>query len=162
MHLDWSVTDKDGETLANGSGPLNNVLHVRADLGDHVIGKVTGVMQIPVSHHEQIFINGYQTWTQCGEYTYSDKIRGLKHVPGILNDRFGFDRYGDYHFFDYPEKNGILHGFSWCVLRRGGFCRLIASLDERAGYTMMTLDCNGETLTFEKSQVALCRLRVEF
>ena len=53
-------------------------------------------------------MNGYQTWTSSPELTRYDHTHGLKRVPKKLLRKYGFDRYGDYHFIDYPQKKGIL------------------------------------------------------
>ena len=61
-------------------------------------------------------------------------------LPGFIVRRYGIDRYGDYHFMDYPGKRGLAHGYSYCYFRRGDSYRLLASLDERPGYTVFKYD----------------------
>ena len=60
------------------------------------------------------------------------------------------DRYGDYHFVDYPRRAGLTHGESWCYFRRGEDFRLIASLSERAGYTLFAYDAHENRLTVRR------------
>ena len=113
---------------------------------------VSARAEIPVktTGDERIFINGYQTWTFCPEYTHEDKIPGVGHYPRALINHYGMDRYGDYHFVNYPEKRGVLHGESWCYFRNGDNYRLITSLDERAGYTLFTYNAEQNTLSVER------------
>ena len=113
---------------------------------------VSARAEIPlaVTEDERIFINGYQTWTFCPEYTRGDKIPGVGRFPKFIVDHYGMDRYGDYHFVDYPRRAGLLHGESWCYFRRGEDFRLIASLSERAGYTLFTYDAPNGLLTVQR------------
>ena len=156
MLFSWQVYDDSRHLLKQSESYVSfGTLHIKADLPSCTLGSVRASAKIPVSHNERIFINGYQTWTSCPELGYYDRIRGLNSVPKVLKDKFAFDRYGDYHFVGYPEKKGILHGFSWMTLRRGGYYRLLASLDERPGYTMFTLDCENEEIRLERDCAGL-------
>ena len=113
---------------------------------------VSARAEIPIAaaEDERIFINGYQTWTFCPEYTREDKIPGVGRFPKFIVDHYGMDRYGDYHFVDYPRRAGLLHGESWCYFRRGEDFRLVASLSERAGYTLFTYDAPNRLLTVQR------------
>ncbi len=93
-----------------------------------------------VKEDEKIFINGYQTWTYCPEYSINSKIRGLHRVPKFLIDAFALDRYADYHFVNYPYQDGILHGESYAYFRDGDFYRLVASNCEHFGYTLISYE----------------------
>ena len=146
--LDWRVTT-DRETLT-GQTEAADAVHIVCALQPGTLQKVTAVMSLPVEEDEKIFMNGYQTWTHCPEYGKHDRIRGLHGVPRFLVNRFGFDRYGDYHFVGYPNRPGVTHGFSWCYFRRGDRFRLIASLDENPGYTMFRYDADHGELTIER------------
>ena len=146
--LDWRVTT-DRETLT-GRTEAADAVHIVCALQPGTLQKTTAVMSLPVEEDEKIFMNGYQTWTHCPEYGKHDRIRGLHGVPRFLVNKFGFDRYGDYHFVDYPNRPGVTHGFSWCYFRRGGRFRLIASLDENPGYTMFRYDADHGELTIER------------
>ena len=99
---------------------------------------------------EKIFMNGFQTWTYCPEYEAGDKIRDLKHLPKFIVDHYGLDHYGDYYFVDYPNAPGRTHGESWCYFRRGERFELLASLDERPGYTLFDYDAKTGALGVER------------
>ena len=150
----WKITvdTAEGEkTLSGGTEiPENGALRVICELPEGKLKNVIGALKLSVDEDEKIFMNGYQTWTNCPEYGTNDKMRGLHSVPKLLIKKFGFDRYGDYHFVDYPNKRGVTHGFSWCYFRRGERFRLIASLDERPGYTMFRYDSGKGQLTVKR------------
>lgn len=152
--FDWKITviTPTGEKTLSGSAdtPENGSLPVVCDLPSGKLKSVMGVLKLSVDADEKIFMNGYQTWTNCPEYGTNDKIRGLHGVPKFLTDKFSFDRYGDYHFVDYPNKRGVTHGFSWCYFRKGERFRLIASLDEKPGYTMFRYDSEKGLLSVKR------------
>lgn len=152
--LDWRINIKtqSGNEELNGSTALAERLPliIECELPECTINVVTAETDVAVDDDEKIFMNGYQTWTNCPEYGKHDKIRGLHGIPKLLIDKFSFDRYGDYHFVDYPNKKGITHGFSWCYFRKGNKYRLFASLDEKNGYTMFTYDSSRGRLKIER------------
>ncbi len=43
---------------------------------------------------DRIFCNGFQSWTESREFTWTDKIKKLP----LSAKRFKVDRFGDYHF----------------------------------------------------------------
>ena len=78
-----------------------------------------------------------------------------KKLPGFIVRHYGIDRYGDYHFMDYPRKRGVAHGYSYCYFRRGESYRLLASLDERPGYTVFKYDSQAGLLEIERDCAGL-------
>lgn len=150
----WKITVAvaEGEKTISGSTslPQNGILHIAPELPKGKLKNVIGALNISVDEDEKIFMNGYQTWTNCPEYGTNDKIRGLHGVPKPVVNKFSFDRYGDYHFADYPNKRGVTHGFSWCYFRKGERFRLIASLDETPGYTMFRYDAKESRLMIKR------------
>ena len=152
--FDWKIETETDTEIVNFAGiseiPKNDSLNIVCDIPQGKLKSVKASLDLYVSDDEKIFMNGYQTWTNCPEYNKNDKIRGLHGVPKFVVDKFSFDRYGDYHFVDYPNRTGITHGFSWCYFRKGDRFRLIASLDEKPGYTMFRYDSNARKLTIER------------
>lgn len=127
--------------------PQNGTKLIICELPKGKLISVKASLDLSVKENEKIFMNGYQTWTSCPEYSKNDNIRGLHGIPRSVVDKFSFDRYGDYHFIKYPNKKGVTHGFSWCYFRNGERFRLIGSLDEKPGYTMFRYDSNSGKLT---------------
>ncbi|MBO4849091.1 MAG: alpha-galactosidase [Clostridia bacterium] len=114
------------------------------------IASAFALIKLRGSYSSHIFMNGYQTWTYCPEYTAKSRIRGLHGIPGPIVKAFSLDRYGDYHFVKYPNKKGMLHGESYCYFRDGDKYLLIASLDETNGYTLFGYDAEEEILTVRR------------
>jgi len=119
-------------------------------LPEGVLRSVSATLERPVSENERLFFNGFQTWTYCPEYRPTDKIRGLGHFPKYSVKKHGLDAFGDYYFVDYPNKKGRLHGESWCYFREGERYELLASLDERPGYTLFAYDSGRGLLTVKR------------
>ncbi|MBR4454724.1 MAG: alpha-galactosidase [Solobacterium sp.] len=124
--------------------------HIRCDLPSCTILKVTAEVLVKTVLREKIFMNGYQTWTYCPEYTRNSLIRGLHGIPKAVVSRYAFDGYGDYHFVDYSGFYGQVHGFSWCHFRNGKHIRLFASLDETPGYTIFRYVTRTDMLSIER------------
>lgn len=144
MKLTWHVSGMAGQAKTERDGQAaecSGAVHVVCDLPDNtVLRDVRAELPIVMEESDRVFMNGYQTWTYCPEYTRHDRIRGVHGIPGALIRKYAFDRYSDYHFVPYLNKKGILHGVSWCCFRRGNHYQLIASLDEQPGYTLFTYD----------------------
>lgn len=121
------------------------------DLPEDIIVSAQAQLHVDIAPDEKIFINGYQTWTSCPEQTSRGRLRGVGFpYPRAAIRHYGMDRYGDYHFVPYPNRPGVTHGESWCYFRRGEDFRLIASLDERPGYTLFRFDAGTGTLTVSR------------
>lgn len=142
------VETSTGITRLRGKRQLSEgAHHIAINLPEGKIKSCSGKMPLGMQKGERAFLNGYQTWTWCPEYKKTDAQRGLNGLPKPLIDKFGLDRYGDYHFTDYPMKPGLFHGESYGYLRDGEFYRLFASLNEEPGYTIFTYDANKGELT---------------
>lgn len=153
MKLDYTVQvdTAGGLSVLTGSAEAGRgPLHLVLSLPEGHIRSVRATLCRPVSDADRIFLNGFQTWTYCPEYSRWDKIRGLSHLPKAGVKHFGLDRYGDNYFVPYPDKPGYTHGESWCYFRRGERFQLIASLDERPGYTLFSFDAHRSLLSLER------------
>ena len=153
IEINWTVLfEEDGsDTTYSGVQELKEgENHILCDLPACTIKRV--IAEIPVSTvlREKIFMNGYQTWTYCPEYTRNSLIRGIHGIPRRIIDQYKLDGYADYHFAEYPNRLGVVHGFSWCHFRNGRHYRLFASLDEKPGYTMFTYLTRPNLLVIER------------
>ena len=151
--LNWTVLFiRDGvEEYCSGVYELNEgINHITCDLPRCTIKRVTAEIPVKTVFRERIFMNGYQTWTYCPEYTRNSRIRGLNGLPQTLIKRYKLDGYSDYHFVNYPWLLGIVHGFSWCHFRNKDQVRLFASLDETPGYTMFSYLTRTNALVAER------------
>ncbi len=154
MLFTWKAVVDTGDGCAELTGEQlfqwGDTLHVRAELPQGHIRSVSARVPLCALDGEKIFMNGYQTWTSCPEYGVDDRIIGLTALPRSLIQEFGYDRYGDYHFVKYPNRRGVTHGESWCYFRALGAYRLIASLDEKPGYTLFQYDAQQSLLTVRR------------
>ena len=155
MKMKWSIViaQEDGPTTMTGYAALpekGGALHVAPVLPEGTIESVTAVLPLRLERGEKIFMNGYQTWTHCPEHGKRDRLRGLNGIPRLIVDKFGMESYGDYGFVDYPNRPGLTHGFSYCTFRQGERFKLLASLDERPGYTIFSYDAKKRELTIRR------------
>ena len=151
--LNWTVlytADGEDESVSGVYDLQDGENHVVCDLPACEIKRVIAEVPVVTVRREKIFMNGYQTWTYCPEYSRNSWIRGLNGMPKQLIDKYRFDGYADYHFAKYPGWLGIVHGFSWCHFRNGRHYRLFASLNEEPGYTMFTYLTRTNTLVIER------------
>lgn len=142
--------ETEGGAPITGSVAANGVVHVRVPLKNARLKSVAATVELPATDAMRIFHNGYQNWTYSPEYDRTGRTKGLKHLPCFLRGAFGINRYGDYHFVNYPYKKGVTHGESWCYFREGKRFLLFGSLDEIPGYTLFTYDANKGELLIER------------
>ena len=99
----------------------------------------------------RIFLNGYQSWTECREYGKDEVMKGVDHIPSPVRDKFSLAAYGDYTFTQYDTKKGNLHGFSYGYIRHGiGEYDLIGSLNENDGFTVIRTDTSEGRIIISK------------
>ena len=99
----------------------------------------------------RIFLNGYQSWTECREYGKDEVMKGVDHIPSPVRDRFSLAAYGDYTFTQYSAKKGDLHGFSYGYIRHGiGEYDFIGSLNENEGFTVIRTDTSKGRIIISK------------
>ena len=149
--LHWHAATTAGDyddtaTIPAGQGAL----HLTAALPAGTLENATATLPWAMAEDEKLFMNGYQTWTECPELSKWDKQRGTDRIPQFLLDKYAFDRYGDYYFVRYSKQKGCSHGFSYCYFRRGAHYRLVASLDETPGYTIFYYDAKAAALRIER------------
>ena len=146
-----TVETPEGPHIVSGTQEAaGGAVHIAPELPQGKLQSVTASMPLYVAAEEKIFMNGFQTWTYCPEYTTRDYIRAHMPLPKAAVKNFALDRYGDYHFVQYSSRRGVTHGFSYCYFRLGEHYRLIGSLDERPGYTILRYDASRLELTIER------------
>ena len=99
---------------------------------------------------QQIFLNGYQSWTYSPERPIRQSDRALKYLPSKLTDKYGLDRYGDGFFYRGRQSSSIHHGYSYAYVRNGSEYTLFGSLAEGSGFTVIEFDTRKNTVTFSK------------
>ena len=153
--LHWYAETTGGSL--SGEYPVRDsgIVHISAELPAGKIKSIRAELPWAMKEDERLFMNGYQTWTYSPELEKNGKLRGTDRLPSFLLKRYFFDRYGDYHFVNYGHGKGQSHGFSYLYFRNGERLRLIASLDEKAGYTIFRYDSRKGILTFERDSAGV-------
>lgn len=118
------------------------------------IRKFEITQEISFSKTTKFFANGYQSWSLTREYAPHDAMDDFKpRFLGIekkkINPR-GIWGAGDLTFHKFPERDGIFYGYSYAYIRNGGEIRLLGSLSERSGFTIITFDTESKTVTVSK------------
>ena len=146
------IEGKDGPTAISGSAELaQGPLKVVCEAPEGLLRCVKGEVEVCIDSDEKIFVNGYQTWTHSPEFGPSDhqRLYGRK-LPRFLIEKYHLESYGDLFFQDYTDKFGHFTGYSWCYFRKGDAYRLVASLDERPGYTVFRYNALKDQLVIER------------
>ena len=144
MELKWQVNAEKGSQEII---PGRNTIRITLKPGE-ILSQVKASLDIPPS--PKMFFNGFQSWTYSPEFTPEHRIRGAHGLLRPLSKMLALDHFADYHFIPYPHRKGILHGFSYCYFRENEHYTLIASLDERPGYTLFTYNCETGILFIER------------
>lgn len=147
--LKWTVKT-DRNTFEGSAKITEGAVRIDVELNNEILESVTAVMPYEMGPEERIFLNGYQSWTYSPELDKNGRYRGIDQIAPLLLRQFSFDRYGDYHFVKYGRQRGQSHGFSYGYFREKNNYKLIASLDEREGYTIIRFDSVKKELSFER------------
>ena len=150
MTIRFEIALEDGRRVVGSREWRGGVCRIAQTLPEGKLRAVKAWLPLAMKDSEKVFMNGYQTWTYCPERGKRDRIKPYAPLPKAVVRHFGIDRYGDYHFVDYPNRAGITHGESYCYFRDGEHFRLFASLDERPGYTLFRYDSAAAILTIER------------
>lgn len=94
----------------------------------------------PYKTKDQVFLNGYQSWTDSREAYVSEYDKGLQRVPAFLDKKYAFSAYGDYRFYEYPKQKGILHGWNYTYFIDDDLIELWGSMNENMCFTSFTHD----------------------
>lgn len=156
MKLDYVIQLEKAPAITGSAELEQGELRIHPKLPKDKLRSVTAKMKLEIAQDEKLFFNGYQTWTYCPEYSRDEFTRGMGNFPKPIVKHYGIDRYGDYFFVDYPQRPGFFHGESYCYFRRGDEYRLIASLDEKPGYTMFSYDASESCLSISRDCAGLC------
>lgn len=99
---------------------------------------------------QQIFLNGYQSWTYSPERPIRQADRALKYLPSKVTDKYGLDRYGDGFFYRGKQSRSVHHGYSYAYVRSGSDYTLFGSFAENTGFTVIEFNTRRNTVTFAK------------
>ncbi len=153
--LDYRIKVRGHSPLTGSCLLRGGRLLIEEDLPSGTLESVEASMHVDLAPDEKIFMNGFQTWTYCPEYDRDGFTKRMGPLPQKVIDHYGLERYGDYYFVNYPRKSGVTHGESYCYFRSGDRFRLIASLDEKPGYTLFCYDSGSHTLRIRRDCAGL-------
>lgn len=84
----------------------------------------------------QIFLNGYQSWTETREFDLSEAVHNMNRLPSALKERFHFEAYGDPWFYKYERQ--AFHGYTYSYIKKpDGTASLIGSLNEENAFLII-------------------------
>lgn len=155
MKLNYRIETQNSPSVEGSKEFIPGELHIAPYLPEDTLRSVTAGIRLDMAADERVFMNGYQTWTYSPEQSREGYTRGMGRLPGFIIRHYGIDRYGDYFFSRYPQRRGLTQGESYCYFRLGDRYRLIASLDERPGYTMFSYDSSKGLLTISRDCAGL-------
>jgi len=137
------------------------VLSISADFQQEarILGLVCRARYV-FSGGDTVFLNGYQSWTDSREFDSQTRLRPPSRLLKPLLAKHRLNRYGDYDFVQYPAKLGQFHGYSYGYIRTANQTfRLLGSLDERSGFTVIKADMFAASLSVEKDLAGLPLVR---
>lgn len=111
----------------------NSRLIVTADPKSSVVIRqvyAEGSIENECDKYARYFLNGYQSWTDCREYSYTDKEKTVGHMPESVNEKFSFPYYGDYTFCGKKLSRGNFHGWTYAYVRKGASFEFAGSFSE--------------------------------
>lgn len=99
--------------------------------------------------NKNMLVNGFQSCTESMEMNKNDDLKNLSAiVKGIL------EPYGDYSFYKYKGKRGVLHSHTFTYLKNNKEQNqrifFLGSLDEMSGYTIFEGDLKNNKLIIMK------------
>lgn len=87
---------------------------------DMTLVSVTDVFPLEFVDGQEMFFNGYQSWTDSKEVKLNAKERNIYRSPKMVVKKYGMDKYGDAPFYEY--KPYLLHGYDICYSKgQNGF-----------------------------------------
>lgn len=126
--------------------------HTKIDLAPKFPIEVTELLlTFPYTFDQKdyIFMNGYQSWTVCKEYSIDTTNLFAERIARVMRHK-KTDHCGDRTFTDYPKMNRWLHGVSYGYVRQGEDFRFFGSLNEQQGFTFFDIDTDAGTLSVRK------------
>ena len=127
--------------------------HIKLDIVPVVpLEKVTFKMTVPYDFrsNDRIFLNGFQSWTECREHFIDDEPIRLNLKQEAIRRVLPTSPYGDYDFVKYDKRKGCFHGFSYGYIRNLDQFDFFGSLSERFGYTIIRANVPDRELIFER------------
>jgi len=137
---DTLYTDVNSEDLPLGQR-VRLTIHPKEDI-------VLKNLQIDLAQNygasDQIFCNGYQSWTESKMYLPSEQIPDLKWPA-----RNKWKQQGDYERSRIKRGTGQLHSWTYTFIKRAKQVFFCGSLNEHTGFTIFQHDCQSGKLSIQ-------------
>lgn len=127
--------------------------HIKLDITPCVpLENVKFKMTVPYDFrsNSRIFLNGFQSWTECREHFIDDEPLKLDVKQEAIRRVLPTSPYGDYDFVKYDRRKGCFHGFSYGYVRNEKEFDFFGSLSERFGYTIIRANVPDREIIFER------------
>ncbi len=127
--------------------------HIKLDITPCVpMENVKFKMTVPYDFrsNSRIFLNGFQSWTECREHFIDDEPLKLNAKQEAIRRVLPTSPYGDYDFVKYDRRKGCFHGFSYGYVRNEKDFDFFGSLSERFGYTIIRANVPDREIIFER------------
>lgn len=173
------LTDNEGICVPSGGGlslayqlgamspkTLLQSINIAIELIEHAAGNLQQntaeaiilhkiAIEIPFTYTSatQVFCNGFQSWTETGEFGGQMRIRPPRKIA-----KQWIGAFGDYSLHTTSGKSGIWHGWNFGYIRQQPntpFITFIGSANEQNGYTLLVFDYKKGVIRAEKSCAGL-------
>ena len=102
---------------------------------DITLNKVIDTFSLEFTSYQEVFFNGYQSWTDSKEVKVNAKEKNIYKSPNRIVKQHGMDKYGDATFYKYESY--LLHGYDICYSKGNN------------GFFMFSLNFKNAYLIFE-------------
>ena len=162
IHTDGHPAFTLDPTLPNDTRALRTELQVvPCPLGHRVIFTLTPKYDIKLKALEfalscedlnqaRVFVNGYQSWTDSFEHASTDQLPVLTKLARRLTKKYRVEAYADTTWMNHPKGKGRFFGYTFAYLRWESTYRLIGSLSEDSGFTIIDVLVPEKTLRIRK------------
>lgn len=137
FNKNYSNDDFKAEIIIETNGNVSKLKVVIAPTVELKIEKLYISMDYTFKDTDRIYVNGYQSWTDSREFCTNETLKTISKFAAPIMRKYQFHKYGDYTFKKYSRKKGEFHGYTYSYIRDGEIFKLIGSLSERSGYTII-------------------------
>lgn len=111
---------------------------------DVTLKSVKEVFFMDFVENQEMFFNGYQSWTDSKEIKIDAKEKNIYRSPKRIVQVYGMDKFGDAPFYNYEKY--LLHGYDVCYSKgQNGF--FLFSLNYQNGYLIFEYNKRTKKLT---------------
>lgn len=99
-------------------------------------------LNLPENYYvdDKIMSNGYQSWTRTSEVDILHKEKKMSLLAKIIEPHYHLSHYGDYFFYNYKNKKGVIHSHKFTYIRRDKKYRIYGAINESTCFTIFETD----------------------